>query len=184
MQQRLPAALICTLGLSLGILSGCATAEGFNAGIEFQDKTTMADVGLPSYPGAVLKHDDDDEDTDRHGNKKDKAAFGMSLWGGSFGLKLQIMKFHSDDSIDQISDFYRQAMARYGKVLDCSMSTPDDDADRESRKLSLRCDRSDRKEGKRVYKVGTDKNHFRLVSMQREGKGVDFQIVNLAVNTD
>ena len=176
--KRLFATLISTAGLTLG-LSGCAAqADGLYAGIEVQDKITMADTGLPAYPGARPERED----------REDKSNFGMSLWGGSFGLKLQILKFRSDDSIDQVSSFYHEAMGRYGKVLDCSVSVHDDDKTdekkEEGKKISLRCDRSDRKEGKLVYKVGTDSKHFRLVSMQREGKGVSFQVVNLAVNGD
>jgi hypothetical protein len=166
--------LICATAL----LAGAARADGINAGLEIQDKVSLADMGLPAYPGAVPQREDSD----------DKASFGLNLWGGSFGIKLQVLKFHSDDGLDKVSDFYRGALARYGKVLDCSLTLPEDASSEagakagENRKLALRCDREDRKDGKRVYKVGTDKNHFRLVSLQREGRGVNFQVVHLAVN--
>jgi len=152
-----------------------AQADGINAGLEIQDKITVADLGLPAYPGAVPQLDE----------KEDKPGVGFSLWGGSFGIKLQVLKFRSSDSVDKVSAFYRDAMSRYGKVLDCSVSTAEDEQPKDKsdkKSIRLRCSKDDVKSGKLVFKVGTDDKHFRLVSIQRESDGTHFQLLNLAVN--
>ena len=77
MTKRFAAPLV----LGLALLAGTAQAEGFNAGIELRDKVSLADIGLPAYPGAVLV-----KDLDKNG-KEDKGSFGFSLWGGSFGIQ-------------------------------------------------------------------------------------------------
>ena len=169
--------------LGLALLAGTtAQAEGFNAGIELQDKVSLADIGLPAYPGAVLV-----KDLDKNG-KEDKGSFGFSLWGGSFGLKLSLLKYRSPDSMEKIGQFYRDAMGRYGKVLDCSMTAPssdDDKTDNNGKKnISLRCSKDDVKPGKLVIKVGKDEKHFRMVAMERQANGVEFQLLNLSVNGD
>ena len=165
--------------LGLALCAGVALADGINAGIELQDKVSLADIGLPLYPGATQV-----KDINKDG-KEEKGAFGFNLWGGSFGIKLSVLKFRSTDSIDSVSQFYREAMGRYGKVLDCSVTAPSEDDKSDGKKnISLRCSKDDVKAGKLVIKVGKDDKHFRLVSMERQGKGVDFQLLNIAVNSD
>ena len=166
------ATLVCTASL----FAAHAHADGINAGLEIQDKISVVDLGLPAYPGAVPQLDD----------KEEKAGVGFSLWGGSFGIKLQVLKFRSSDSVEKISSFYREAMSRYGKVLDCSVSAPEDEPRDKSDKKSirLRCSKDDVKAGKLVFKVGKDDRHFRLVSFQRESDGTHFQLLKLAVNGD
>ncbi len=120
-------------------------------------------------------------------SKDEKSGVGLSLWGGSFGIRLQVLKFRSSDGVDKVSGFYRDALTRYGKVLDCSVRTSDDEArdnaDKKERKsIRLRCSKEDAGNGKLVFKVGTDDKHFRMVSIQREADGTHFQLVNLAVN--
>ena len=174
------------LVLGLALLAGSsAQAEGFNAGIELQDKVSLSDIGLPAYPGAVLV-----KDLDKNG-KEDKGSFGFSLWGGSFGLKLSLLKYRSTDSMDKIGAFYRDAMGRYGKVLDCSMTAPSSDDEKtdngksEGKKnISLRCSKDDVKPGKLVIKVGKDEKHFRMVVMERQSGNVEFQLLNLSINGD
>ena len=171
--------LAAPLVLGLALMAGSsAQAEGINAGIELQDKVSLADIGLPAYPGAVIVKEDKN-------GKEDKGAFSFALWGGSFGIKLSLLKYRSPDSMEQIGAFYRDAMGRYGKVLDCSVTAPSDDDKSEGKKnISLRCSKDDAKPGKLVIKVGKDEKHFRMVALERQPKGVEFQLLNLAVNGD
>jgi len=176
--------LAAPLALSLALLAGAVHAEGINAGIQIEDQISLADVGLPAYPGAVLLQDG-------KGKDEDKGSFGMSLWGGSFGLKLSMLRYRSSDSVEQVGRFYRDAMGRYGKVLDCSVSTPSDDDGKsgsgngsEKKTLSLRCSKDDVKTGKLVIKVGKDDKHFRMVAIERKDGSVQFQLLNLAINGD
>jgi len=174
MMKRFAAPLV----LGLALVAGSAQADGFNAGIELQDKISLADIGLPLYPGAVQLKEGD-------GDKDDKGAFGLKLWGGSFGIKLSILKYRSADSMEQVGQFYRDAMGRYGKVLDCSVTAPSEEDKSDGKKnISLRCSKDDVKPGKLVIKVGKDDKHFRLVALERQAKGVEFQLLNLAINGD
>ncbi|MBV8502506.1 MAG: hypothetical protein JO006_12410 [Paucibacter sp.] len=163
--------------LSVSLLAGLAQADGINAGIELQEKVSLADIGLPGYPGAVQVHEGKD-------GKEDKGAFSLNLWGGSFGMKLSILKYRSADSIEQVGQFYREAMGRYGKVLDCSMTAPSDDDKSEKKSIALHCSKDDVKAGKLVIKVGKDDKHFRMVALERQAKGVEFQLLNLAISSE
>ncbi|XHS78053.1 hypothetical protein ACFJGW_20370 [Burkholderiaceae bacterium UC74_6] len=172
--KRIAAPLV----LSLALLTGAAHADGINAGIQIEDKITLADIGLPAYPGATLLQEG-------KGKDDDKGSFGMSLWGGSFGLKLSLLKYRSGDSIDQVGRFYRDALGHYGKVLDCSVTAPsDDDRKDEKKTIALRCSKDDVKAGKLVIKVGKDEKHFRMVAIERKDGGVQFVLLNFAVNGD
>jgi hypothetical protein len=166
--------------LSLCLLAGGAHADGINAGIQIEDQISLSDIGLPAYPGAVLVQEG-------KGKDDDKGAFGLSLWGGSFGLKLSMLKYRTGDGIEQVGRFYRDAMGRYGKVLDCSVATPSDDdskSNNEKKTLALRCSKDDAGSGKLVIKVGKDEKHFRMVAIERKDGGVQFQLLNLAINGD
>jgi len=70
------------------------------------------DVGLPLYPGA-REHKD---------KSKDSPAVRLGLWGGNSGFKLAVLKLESNDPPEKVVAFYRRALAKYGKVLDCSDS--------------------------------------------------------------
>lgn len=149
-----------------------AGADDFKAGLELHGEAAMSDIGLPPYPGALAQQD----------REQDKSAVTLGLWGGSFGFKLLVRKFASDDDIDTVSAFYRRALGRYGTVLDCSQAPPRSKAEKREGESSkaLSCSDDERKPGKRVYKVGTDEKNFRLVSLQPAGAGVHFQVLRIA----
>jgi hypothetical protein len=45
------------------------------------------------------------------------------LWGGNSGFKLAVLKLESDDAPEKVAAFYRKALAKYGKVVDCGHSS-------------------------------------------------------------
>jgi hypothetical protein len=133
-------------------------------------KATAKDVGLPIYPGAK-PHKDKDNDSD---------ALNVGLWGNTFGFKMALMKLESTDSPDKVAAFYAKALAKYGKVLNCSdpaqAKTTKDKGDSSNQ---LTCDddgKSDK--GEVVYKVGTKDNQH-IVSVQPNGSGSVFDLVFL-----
>ncbi|HEY1090072.1 MAG TPA: hypothetical protein VGE47_03190, partial [Burkholderiaceae bacterium] len=132
--------------ISALICAFAAHADSFKAGIEMKSEASLAAIGLPAYPGAVPRQD----------SQTDKSAFSFGVWGGMFGLKIEVLKFESSDSFDKISVFYRQALARHGQVLDCSIvpPAPPPAASKAEDKRTLRCDSGDRGPGRQVYKVG------------------------------
>jgi hypothetical protein len=63
--------------------------------------------GLPLYPGARPKRE------------KDNDPLNFGILTESFGLKLIVAKYESDDPPAKIIDFYRSKLKHYGKVLEC-----------------------------------------------------------------
>ena len=76
------------------------------------DQTTAADVGLPSYPGAVAVKDDEHKSADVH------------MGFGEWQLRVRAVNLESPDGRDKVMDYYKQAMARYGDVLVCQNHQP------------------------------------------------------------
>src|SRR5271165_1595645 len=66
-----------------------------------------AKQGLPLYPGARPKQEKDN----------DPVNFGILT--ESFGMKLMVAKYESDDAPAKIVGFYRDKLKKYGKVLEC-----------------------------------------------------------------
>lgn len=159
------------------LTTATARAADFDAGIRLNGEASMHDIGLPSYPGAVAQSD----------HAGDKSALSFGLWGGAFGLQLQVRKFASTDDADTVAAFYRKAMTRYGEVLDCSQAPPKPAKNSGAAKpddKALSCDEGERKPGKRVYKVGSDSKNFRVVSLQAVETGVHFQVLRVAIKGD
>ena len=139
------------------------------AGIYFNAEASAKDVGLPIYPGARPHKEKDDDST--------SAKFG--LWGGSFGLKLAVLKLESNDSPQKVAAFYKKALARYGTVLDCGAAASQSgnkDENESSKKLT--CEHDKLKPGEMEFKAGTkEKQH--IVGIEPNANGSLFQLVYL-----
>jgi len=61
-------------------------------------------AGLPLYPGARLRHDDENG-----------GSANLSLFTDAFGVKLVVVKYDSDDAPGKVIDFYRDKLKKYGK---------------------------------------------------------------------
>lgn len=154
------------MAVAASALSASALAAG--AGIELNDKSSAADVGLPAYPGATVRRDKDDGDGD---------GLNLALWGGSLGFRLSLMKFSTGDSVDKVATFYRDAMGRYGNVLDCTGPRPAPAAPADKKVLA--CNKDDKGEpGGKLYKVGTP-NQQRIVSIKPVSGRVEFEMLRI-----
>ena len=78
-----------------------------------KDQTSAAELGLPTYPGAVTDTADD-------GNKSAKVDMGF----GSFKLRVRVAHYKSADDRDQVLAFYRKALSEYGTVIECDRGKP------------------------------------------------------------
>jgi hypothetical protein len=77
------------------------------------DQTTAADLGLPVYPGAQpAKADDKHKSADVH------------LGFGEWELRVRAVSYESSDSQEQVTAFYKEALARYGDVITCQGNSP------------------------------------------------------------
>jgi hypothetical protein len=134
-------------------------------------------VGLPLYPGASPKHEDNN----------DPLNFGVLT--ESFGIKLVVAKYESEDPPAKVIAYYRDKLKKYGKVLEChtqrhgadvNVHTDDKDSDgskdKDQASKQLKCDGNDGPVTE--LKVGTEDNQ-RVVAVEPRdsGRGATFALV-------
>jgi hypothetical protein len=139
--------------------------EGF--GIVASRRAGAKDMGLPLYPGA-REHKDKSEDS---------PAIKLGLWGGNSGFKLAVLKLETSDGSEKVAAFYRKALAKYGKVLDCTGSSKVTTGDNKgSFSNELGCDDDHPENGELVLKAGT-KQEQHVVGIKSSGGLTLFQLV-------
>lgn len=168
------------LGILLGLFGMSAGAQNADKNIDIQSSVgdvhvgndaEARDTGLPLYPGARLKHDE-----------QNKNSANLGIFTAAFGFKLVVVNYDSDDSPDKIVAFYRKKLEKFGKVLECHTSRHGDDVhvndgDHDSDSKELKCDGDD--SGSNIeLKVGTEYNQH-VVSIEPEAKGSSFALVCL-----
>ena len=130
---------------------------------------TAEKQGLPLYPGARVKQE------------KDNDPLNFGIVTESFGLKLIIAKYDSDDAPAKIIDFYRGKLKKFGKVLECHSQKHGGDVDVHDSKDSkdskdLKCE--DNSGPVTELKVGTEDNqHVVAIEPGDTGKGSTFALV-------
>ncbi len=195
-QQTLLAAL--TLLALAPALTGCmvSSKDGANGdhnvaiqtplgsmNVKTDPSAVQTKLGLPLYPGAVLKPMSKDDDK---GHGTGTADVDMSF--GSFHLRVLAMGFTSTDSPDKVADFYRKALAQYSDVIECRGKQPvgkpektglglsckdDEHAHVNTNKANLKTDDDDTE-----LKAGSaSKQH--IVSFKPSGTGTEFGLVSL-----
>ena len=143
-------------------------------GLIISAQATAKEAGLPLYPGAKPHKDE----------KDDSSGAKLGLWGTTFGFKLVALKMESEDSQDKVAAYYQKALAKYGKVLNCSdnsQSQADKDKNESSKKLTCGDDRPD--PGGMLFKAGS-KEKQRIVSVKPNGAGCIFSIVYLEAHSE
>jgi hypothetical protein len=129
-------------------------------------------VGLPLYPGARLKRDEENQN---------RANF--ALLTGAFGMKLVVANYDSGDAPSKVIAYYREQLKRYGRVLECSTKESGGDVHanvhtQESKdSKQLKCD-GDNAGNIVELKAGTEDNqHVVSVEPSKTGKGSTFALV-------
>jgi hypothetical protein len=126
--------------------------------------------GLPLYPGARPKHE------------KDNDPLNFGIVTESFGMKLLVAKYESDDPPAKVIDYYRDKLKKYGKVLEChsqkhggDVEVNDSDKDSKDSK-ELKCE--DNSGPVTELKVGTEDNqHVVAIEPRDASKGSTFALV-------
>ena len=187
-QPRLAAAVLPLFATLL--LAGCRVSSNGNGGndnvkiatpfgnmqVKTNDAAKQAGTGLPDYPGATLV----EKDSGSH----DNGAADINMSFGSFQLRVKAVSFRTSDNPDKVQAFYRNALRRYGDVIECSDNRPVGKPDHTSEGLT--CDTSknsrlpaDQDLGKKLeLKAGSEK-HQHIVSIEQEGAGAKFGLVAL-----
>ena len=168
---RLPAPRHFLAAVALVLAAGVSQAGG----LDLHGDADASDVGLPAYPGAIKK-------VDKGG---DPSGFKFGLWGESFGVKIAVVSYRSVDSVDKVAAFYREALAKYGPVLDCShfSKKPDgaprsDDDKKAAKDRPVTCDNDTVAAGGRLFKVGTGRAQ-RVFKASPWHDGVTFELVRV-----
>ena len=159
--------LVVLLGMAAGV---CGAAERTQGGLDLtvRDEATAADAGLPKYPGAKPYKDADQSSSG--------ANIGFSVPG--FGLKIVAMNMQSGDTPERVAAFYRRALGKYGRVLDCSDASKNKQSSHEEGDDELVCDADDPGANSIVYKTGTESNE-RIVAIKPHGSGTRFSLVHV-----
>jgi len=139
-------------------------------------------IGLPIYPGARLKHDNDNSN-----------AVNLGLFTEAFGIKLVVASYESDDAPAQVVEYYRDKLKRYGKVLECHThehggdvhadvddnDDKDKDKDKDEHSKPVKCE-GDNSGPVTELKVGTEDNqHVVAIEPRDGGKRATFALVYL-----
>lgn len=142
-------------------------------------------AGLPLYPGARLKADNQ---TQGNGKDKDKDKgndpANLSILTEAFGIKLVVVKYDSDDAPAKLIDFYRDKLKKYGKVLECHSQKHGGqveshvDSKDSNDSNELKCEENSGPVTE--LKVGTEDNqHIVAIEPGDTGKGSTFALVYL-----
>ena len=176
--------LAISLALALGIAAPVLSQDSGSKDKNLDVRSSVGDlhvgkdadakkVGLPLYPGARLKS-----------NGEDQSQANLSIATESFGMKLVVANYVSDDAPGKLLDFYRDKLKKYGKVLEChsakrngNVSAHDEDKDSDKSK-ELKCDENSGPVTE--LKVGTEDNqHIVAVEPGEGSKGSKFALIYL-----
>lgn len=141
--------------------------------VKTNEASVHSGIGLPEYPGATPVKKD-----------KDSGAADINMSFGSFQLRVKAMSYRTSDSPEKVQAFYKDALGRFGDVIQCSdnrpVGTPTHTA------AGLTCD-NDRQNHitvtedvsqKRELKAGSAQ-HQHIVAIEPEGEGTKFGLVAL-----
>jgi hypothetical protein len=164
-QFSVVAAVSSLLALSSLGVAPMTYAESFRAGISISDESVPEATGLRVYPGA------------KRVEKSEGSDANLQLSFGEYGIKIVAATLRSADLPERIAAFYRDDLARYGEVLDCTES-------RETREVKSRREKSDRLSCKgetapkngMLFRAGT-KGNERVVSISPKGDGTELTLV-------
>jgi hypothetical protein len=172
--------LTATLAIATAIPAYAQQKSGDTKDDNFDVRSSVGDLhvgkdadaqkaGLPLYPRARPKHE------------KDNDPFNLGVLTESFGIKLVIAKYESDDAPEKVVAYYRDKLKKYGKVLECHTRKHGEDAhadiddDKESKQLKCEGDNTG---PVTELKVGTEDNQHVVAIEPNEGhSGSTFAIV-------
>lgn len=195
-RRTIAAAMILGVGVGAALVTGCRVSSDKHGDsdnvkiatpfggmqVRTNDAVVLDEIGLPAYPGAVLVKKD---------NGKNDGAADVNFSFGSFQLKVKAAKYQTSDSPEKVDTFYRQALAKYGVVIQCqnnkAIGTPTQTSD------GLTCDNDNENHitvssdhvtvgsdshSKMELKAGS-KKHQHIVAIEPDGSGTKFGLVAL-----
>ena len=131
----------------------------------FGDVNVRTDVdaaatGLPIYPGSRPAET----------RRREPESADVNVGNSFFGVKVVAAKFEHDDAPEPIVEYYKQAMKKYGDVLECHGNI--DFRGRDSHPIC-----KERRRSQEIQLVaGTEERH-RIVVVKPRGSGSEFSAV-------
>lgn len=126
-------------------------------------------AGLPLYPGARLRHDEENS-----------SALNLGVLTEAFGMKLVVAKYDSDDAPGKVIDYYREHLKKYGKVIECHTREHGGDTHAEvnddEHSKELKCE-GDNTGPVTELKVGTEDNQHVVAIEPKDSRGSTFALV-------
>jgi hypothetical protein len=142
------------------------------------NQTTAADLGLPDYPGATIA-------PDHEGDKSADVHMGF----GHFQMRIRVVTYVSSDDQAKVLAFYKNAMGRFGDVIECDGTHPVGSPTLTSEGLSCREDNHvhvntdgdyhglDDESGL-TLRAGS-KRHQHILAFKSAGQGTKYSLVDL-----
>jgi hypothetical protein len=181
-------AVLSAVAVSTAMMSGCRVdtdRQGDNKNVKVatpfggvqvktNDAMNIEGIGLAVYPGAEMVRKKD----------KDNGSADVNLSFGRFQLRVKAANYQTPDSPEKVSAFYKDALKKYGVVIECNhdrpVGTPTQTAE------GLTCSDGDKKHsvseadasGKTELKTGS-KQHQHIVAIEPNGSGTKFGLVAL-----
>lgn len=84
--------------------------------VKTNNTDVLAGIGLPVYPGAILVR--------RKTSKDDSGSADINMSFGSFQLKIKAVSYRTTDSPQKVFDFYKNALGRFGNIIQCRNDHP------------------------------------------------------------
>ena len=132
-------AAVATMSLVVGACGADqADSKGLSVQVQLTEEASVGDVGLPEYPGARPYKDPGES----------SSGANVGLRAGSFGFKVVALEFSSSDGPQKVAAFYREALAKYGDVLEC---TDGKSSSKRESSGGLACDLDERSSHSIVY---------------------------------
>jgi hypothetical protein len=165
------------------VLVGAPAARAQNNGMSLElhanENVSASALGLPHFPTSHPYK----------GESKDSAAdVGFTL--GSVHFRVMTSQYETNASADQVIDFYREPLARYGEVLECEHGQPV--GERKSTKEGLTC--SDKHgphshakadyDSPRQLRSGTPERYRVVAVWTSESGSTNFTLIYLEVPKD
>ena len=141
--------------------------------VKTNDAAVQSGIGLPDYPGATLVKKD-----------KDSGAADINMSFGSFQLRVKAVSYQTSDPSEKVQAFYRNALARFGDVIQCSDDKPVGSPTHTAEGLTCDSDRhgnvhvNEDMSKKLELKAGSQQ-HQHIVAIEPEGAGTKFGLVAL-----
>ena len=102
------------VGVASLALPSAGQSTGFNMNMHANSHVTTKEIGLPAYPGATPFKEND----------SDSSSGDLLFLLNSFHFSVKAASFITTDSQQQILEFYRKPLAKFGEVLECNHGKP------------------------------------------------------------